>query len=143
MNASSRRYLSVWLKRLSTDRIERRSTAPADTPLVIVEPVKSALRICAFNDAAAALGLKMWMPLADARAMHPSVQVENADPQSDRALLETVADWCDRYTPLVGLPSRKTAALPCGRFASLPVPKRSKPSPKCPMVTRIGARATA
>ena len=93
----------MWLKWLSTDRIERSSTALADTPLVIVEPVKSALRIYALNDAAAALGLKMRMPLADARAMYPSVQVENADPQSDRALLEAVADWCDRYTPLVGL----------------------------------------
>jgi protein ImuB len=61
------------------------------------------LRICAFNDAAAALGMKMWMPLADARAMYPSLQVENADPQSDRVLLEAIADWCDRYTPLVGL----------------------------------------
>ena len=80
MTASSRRYLSVWLKRLSTDRIERRSSAPADTPLIVAEPVKSALRICALNDAAAALGLKMWMPLADARAMYPSLRVEDADP---------------------------------------------------------------
>jgi protein ImuB len=103
MDASSRRYLSVWLKRLSTDRIERRSPTPDETPLVIVEQVKSALRICAFNDAAAALGLKMGMPLADARAMYPSLRVENADPQADRVLLEAVADWCDRYTPLVGL----------------------------------------
>jgi len=93
----------VWLKRLSTDRVERRSPASDKAPLIIVEPVKSALRICALNDAAAALGLKMAMPLADARAMYPSLQVENADLQSDRSLLEAVADWCDRYTPLVGL----------------------------------------
>jgi protein ImuB len=102
MNVPSQRYLSVWLKRLSTDRIERRSSALDETPLIIVEPVKSALRICAFNDAAAARGLKMWMPLADARAIYPSLWVENADPQADRTLLEAIADWCDRYTPLVG-----------------------------------------
>lgn len=70
---------------------------------MIVEPVKLALRICALNDAAVALGLKAWMPLADARAMHPSLWVEDADPQADRVLLDGVADWCDRYTPLVGL----------------------------------------
>jgi protein ImuB len=103
MNAPSRRYLSVWLKRLSTDRLERRSAAPAETPLIVVEQVKSARRICALNDAAMALNLKMWMPLADACAMYPSLWVENADPQNDSALLETIADWCDRYTPLVGL----------------------------------------
>lgn len=93
----------MWLKRLSTDRIERRASAPAETPLIVVEPLKSALRISALNDAAAALGLRGGMPLADARAMHPALWVEDADPQADRVLLEAVADWCDRYTPLVGL----------------------------------------
>lgn len=93
----------MWLKRLSTDRIERRASAPAKAPLIIVEPVKSALRISALNDAAAALGLQRTMPLADARAMYPLLWVEDADPQADGVLLEAVADWCDRYTPLVGL----------------------------------------
>lgn len=103
MTAPSRRYLSVWLKRLSTDRVERRSRTPDETPLIIVEPVKSALRIAVLNDAAAALGLTSGMPLADARAMYPSIVVRDADPRADLALLEAVADWCDRYTPLVGL----------------------------------------
>ena len=43
------------------------------------------------------------MALADARAMYPAIAVADADPQADRALLEAIADWCDRYTPLVGL----------------------------------------
>jgi protein ImuB len=93
----------VWLRRLSTDRIERRLRAPADAPRIVVELVKSALRIGAMNDAAAALGLKYGMPLADARAMFPVIEVHDADRAADFALLETVADWCDRYTPLVGL----------------------------------------
>jgi len=93
----------VWLRRLSTDRIERRLPASDETPRIIVRPVKSALRICAFNDAAAALGLKLGMPLADALAMYPSIAVHEADHQADSALLEAVADWCDHYTPLVGL----------------------------------------
>lgn len=76
---------------------------PGDAPLLIVEPVKSALRVSALNDAAAKLGLKIGMPLADARAMYPTLHVHDAEPDADRALLETIADWCDRYTPLVGL----------------------------------------
>lgn len=95
----------MWLRRLSTDRIERRSSAPGETPLIVTESVKSALRIAALNDAATALRLKPWMPLADAQAMYPSLWVEQADPKADHALLEAVADWCDRYTPLVGLHS--------------------------------------
>ncbi len=55
------------------------------------------------NDAAARLGLRLAMPLADARAMHPGLAVAASDEAADRRLLDAVADWCDRYTPLVGL----------------------------------------
>jgi protein ImuB len=106
MNAPfAKSYLSVWLARLSTDRL--RSAAPDDAPdacaLVVVAPIKSALRLTAVNDAAARLGLKAGMALADARAMHPRLAVADADPLADRRLLEAIADWCDRYTPLIGL----------------------------------------
>ncbi len=103
MSVASRRYLAVWLRRLSTDRIERCLRTPHETARIVIEPVKSALRICAMNDAAAALGIKYGMTLADARAMHPSLDVHDADHAADSALLEAVADWCDRYTPLIGL----------------------------------------
>jgi protein ImuB len=103
MSVSSRRYLSLWLRRLSTDRIARRTPAYADAPLVVVAAIKSAQRITALNDAAARLRLKPDMPLADARAMYPALPVEVADPHADRRLLAAIADWCDRYTPLVGL----------------------------------------
>ena len=93
----------MWLRRLSTDRIERRLTAPADEPRAVVASIKSAQRIVALNDAAARLGLKLGMALADARAMYPALPVADAEPEADRRLLVAVADWCDRYTPLVGL----------------------------------------
>jgi len=90
------------MRRLATDRIARRSSAPDDA-LIIAGPVKGALRLTAVNDAAAALRLKVGMPLADARAMYPAIVVADADEFADRRLLEAIADWCDRYTPLVGL----------------------------------------
>ena len=80
-----------------------RSSAPAEKPVVVVASIKGALRITALNDAAARLGLKPGMALADARAMYPSLAVVEADPEADRSLLDAIADWCDRYTPLVGL----------------------------------------
>ena len=76
MSASSRGYLSVWLRRLSTDRIAKRF--PPDA-LVIAAPMKGALRLSAVNDAAARLGLRVGMPLADARAMYPKLSVADAD----------------------------------------------------------------
>ena len=91
----------MWLRRIATDRIAKRF-AP-DEALIVAAPVKGALRLSAVNDAAAALGLRAGMPLADARAMHPAIAVAQADERADFALLEAVADWCDRYTPLAGL----------------------------------------
>ena len=89
----------MWLRRLPTDRIRR---SPPEA-LVVASPVKGALRLTAVNDAAAALGLKGGMALADARAMYPQIAVADADEHADFALLEAIADWCDRYTPLAGL----------------------------------------
>jgi protein ImuB len=89
------------MRRLPTDRIAKHD-AP-DEALVVAAPVKSALRLSAVNDAAAALGLAVGMPLADARARYPKIAVAEADEAADLALLEAIADWCDRYTPLVGL----------------------------------------
>lgn len=60
-------------------------------------------QIAALDARAEALGLKRNMGLADARAMHPSLDVIEADPAGERRLLGRLADWCDRYTPLVAL----------------------------------------
>src|SRR3954467_14385304 len=99
---SSRRYLSVWLRRLSTDRIERRSSERVET-FVVVASIQGAQRITALTDGAARLGLKTGMGLADAPPRYPKLPVVEADPEADRRLLENIADWCDRYTPLIGL----------------------------------------
>lgn len=45
----------------------------------------------------------MGLGLADARARYPSLPVVDADPEADRRVLEAIADWCARYTPLIGL----------------------------------------
>lgn len=43
------------------------------------------------------------MPLANARAICPDLQVFDADDIADRQTLNDIADWCDRFTPLVAL----------------------------------------
>jgi len=55
------------------------------------------------NTAAAELGLRVGMPLADARAMYPTILVDHADEMADQSLSESINDWLGRYTPLVGL----------------------------------------
>jgi len=72
-------------------------------PLVIVAKIDNALRLTAIDRKAAVSNLAVGMSLADARAMIPDVTVVEADEDADRALLDSIAEWCDRYTPLVAL----------------------------------------
>ncbi|KQW18494.1 DNA polymerase [Afipia sp. Root123D2] len=116
MSASSvnrRRLLSLWLPRLPTDRLQRLlwrdSAAPGsgalknDTPGIVVAKLNNTLQISAVNDAAARIGLEPGLPLANARAICPDVHVFDADDVADAKLLDAIADWCDRFTPLVAL----------------------------------------
>lgn len=103
---SFRRILALWLPRLSTDRLRRRWKAAGrliDRPLVVAAKIDNALRLTAVDEAAAKLGLHPGKALADARAMVPDIAVIRANETADFKLLESIAGWCERYTPLVAL----------------------------------------
>lgn len=55
----------------------------------------------AVDTLAAAEGITPGLPIADARALLPSLQVREADPRTDAGALERLARWCGRYTPIV------------------------------------------
>jgi protein ImuB len=61
------------------------------------------MRLTALDEASEGLGLKRGQGLAEARAMYPDLDLHDEDGAADRALLDAIADWCDRYTPLVAL----------------------------------------
>ncbi len=100
-----RRYLAVHLPYLSAERIRIITTAPnhgpPDGPFALVEKAKSALRLAALDPEAQALGLEPGLTLADARARVPELAVFDHDPVADAALLDWLADVCDRYSPSV------------------------------------------
>ncbi|WP_246270531.1 DNA polymerase Y family protein [Hongsoonwoonella zoysiae] len=88
----------------SPDRFHDRNSVDAEArPRAISGRIRNAERIYALNAAAVKLGLRKGEALADARARIPSLFVEEADEAADAALLAALADWCDRYTPLVAL----------------------------------------
>ncbi|MBU6458994.1 MAG: DNA polymerase Y family protein [Bradyrhizobium sp.] len=117
-SANPRRILSLWLPRLPIDRIKRKlratlsnEAAPADVnasddPSIVVAKQNNALQVYALDDAAARLGLEIGQPLANARAICPHIKVFDADPAADLRALNDIADWCDRFTPLVALDAR-------------------------------------
>ena len=102
-NVSSRRYLSLWLRRLATDRLTRQSQRQADQPIALVGAVKHARLLIAVNDPAAKLGLRVGMSFADACAICPALDWAETAPDEDDRVLDGVARWCERYTPLVGI----------------------------------------
>ncbi len=72
-------------------------------PLVIADKVKGALRLAAVSPQAGRLGLTPGMALADARARIPHLRVRPLDAPSDQALIERIAEDCDRFSPVVAL----------------------------------------
>ena len=76
---------------------------PDAPPFVLVDKQRGALRLTALDEVARGRGLMVGQALSDARAIVPDLAVEPADPDADAALLVGLAEWCDRYTPLVAL----------------------------------------
>ena len=70
---------------------------------MIAAKVKGALRLAALDETAERLGLACGQPLADARAMIPALDAVEAEGAADSSLLETLAGWAERYTPIVAI----------------------------------------
>lgn len=94
-----KRYLSVWLRRLSTDRVTRRAPELDERPFALVGSVRNARELVAVNDAAARIGLRVGLGFASACAIHPALSWAEADLRQDARLLKRLAEWCERYTP--------------------------------------------
>ena len=101
-----RRIMALWLPRLPTDRLRRKTgigAAPDKTPVVLSLKDGGARIVYALDINAARAGLKVGQALASARAVVNAVHVVEADLPADRAMLNAIADWCDRYSPFVAL----------------------------------------
>lgn len=105
------RIVSIHLPFLPTDRIARQTWGrswllngrPDAPPIVVTAKASNALRIVAHEVDGARHGFFCGQPLGDARALVPELECVEQDQEADRHLLKVVAEWCDRYTPLVAL----------------------------------------
>ncbi len=107
-SVNRRRILSLWLPRLPIDRIKRKFVRnsvvlASGDPCIVVAKENNALQIHALDEVAARSGLAIGLPLANARAICPELTVFDADEVADRKMLDDIAGWCDRFTPLVAL----------------------------------------
>lgn len=107
----TRRVISLWLPRLATDRLRRAGSgqaeaAPSDRPLVLTTEAHGRRLLAAVDAAAAMAGLSPGMPLADAQALVPGLDVRPVEPAAEAALLARLAEWCGRYTPWTAVEGR-------------------------------------
>jgi protein ImuB len=109
--------LSLWLPRLATDRVKRLREVSA--PLVVYGKRGNADVLTAVDETAERLGLHTGLALAQARAMHPAIEAIEEDAEANSVLLDMIADWCLRYTPLVATDAPDGLLLDIGGCAHL------------------------
>lgn len=116
-----RRFMRLFLPHWPTDRLKRRNAAlrAGMGPLVLYEKAASALRIHALDEAGAGLGLYEGQPLAEARAIEPSLIAAPADADGDARDFCALAEGLTRYAPFVGIGAVGDAVLDISGCAHL------------------------
>ncbi|MGM9478121.1 Y-family DNA polymerase [Pedobacter sp. GSP4] len=99
----AKRYMSIWFPFLLTDWMLIRRPEWKTSALVCAGNNHGRMIVVAANPIANAQGIQRGMPLADARAI--ARQLEVFDEKTGRAekLLEGLARWAIRYTPLTAV----------------------------------------
>ena len=100
--------MAVWLPRLAIDRWRRaescaRGEGADSEPVALIAETAHGPRITAANDAGLAGGARPGMPLTDARTLCPSLRAVPSDLEGDRAFLERLAVWAQRWGPWAAL----------------------------------------
>lgn len=103
-----RRIMAIWLARLAVDRWRKAEGCPrgegADAaPVALIAETAHGPRITEANDAGLAAGARPGMPVTDARTLCPQLKVVPGDPEGDRAFLERLALWAQRWGPWTAL----------------------------------------
>ncbi len=99
----ARRYMSIWFRYLKTDWFARRQPHLAATAFVLASPVHGRMVVTTTNALSLAQGIDTDTAVADARAIIPSLQVFDDQPQLSNKLLTGLAEWCIRFTPAVAI----------------------------------------
>jgi protein ImuB len=99
-----KRVMCVYLPRWPLQRFLHERTEARNKPVVIAQsgPAGRA-KILWCCERAARAGVRSGMPVAEGRAMEPSLAVYEEDPPADTRALRKLAAWAERYSPTVGL----------------------------------------
>jgi protein ImuB len=98
-----KRFVSIWFRHLNTDWFTIRQPHLKTVPFVLQTSSHGRMIITSANAVAERKGIHNGMVLADARAIHPDIEVLDDKPDLADKLLNRIAEWCIRFTPLVAV----------------------------------------
>jgi protein ImuB len=114
-----KRVLSIWLPQLAIERWAKSSDDPPDAPIVLTVEGAHGPVIHAVTRAAAERGARAGGRLTDARALDPALVAIPADSAGDKVLIDRLARWAGRWSPLVELDGEDALRLDVSGVAHL------------------------
>jgi protein ImuB len=97
------RILCLWLPNWPIQRLARSRPELSGRPLVLAAPAVRGSRVAACCRASVARGVRVDMPLAEAKSLVGNLAVEPYDPAADAQQLRRLAAECERFSPSVAL----------------------------------------
>ena len=99
----AKRFVSIWFRHLMTDWFTLRQPALRDTAFVLKTPSHGRMLVTAASPSALQMGVHSGMVLADARAIHPTLEAIDDQPEIVDRLLKRLAAYCIRFTPFAAI----------------------------------------
>lgn len=97
------RMVAIWFPHLLTDWMLRRQPELREQPFALALTERGRRVIKAVNHVAQEKGVYTEMVVADCKAIVPDLQVFDYHPEQPYKLLNALAEWCIRYSPLVAI----------------------------------------
>lgn len=98
-----KRFVSIWFRHLNTDWFSIREPKLKIIPFVLRTASHGKMVITSANAIAEQKGIYSGMVLADARAIHPEIQVADDIKDLPEKLLKRLGEWCIRFSPVVAM----------------------------------------
>jgi len=98
-----KRYMSIWFPYLTTDWLSIRQPELRHKPFVFAAAERGRKIIKAISPAAEIQGIEVNVPLADAKAIVPDLEVFDHKNGRENRLLKAIGEWCIRYSPIVAV----------------------------------------
>lgn len=108
-----KRFVAIWFPFLVTDWMARRDSKLKDEPFILYAPERGRMVVKASSKAAYTKGIFPGMVVADCRAIYPDITVMEYPAGKAEELLEALALWCIRFTPLTSIDTPDGIVLDC------------------------------